>query len=434
MKKKELSAKSQDLLRAQTITQNEPGTVLRDFETFLQFIASHPLEAAGLYDMLPINCLSALNEQMSQPLRIEMKRPMHKSFPHLSVLFLLARAGGFICTDGQSGKRLLRLYEPALQQWQTLNATERYFTLLDIYLWHANGELINDRRGGGRFLKGMSSEALMVWSRHGEGGVKVPAGKQQENLIFTTWFHYYAFFELFGFVIITQGKPEAGKGWRIKAIKPTPCGLALFELVKVKEVNFWNSILRGDQDDDEDEPVPQPNQEVVFNHFQPHLQPYFPEWQRCLAFKDDSGPRAGVFQFKASLGKAWRRIAIDARDTLEDLSLTVLEAFDFDNDHLHRFIYRDRFGLPQEINHPSMDEPPFSDQVPLQDLSLPLGGRMTFIFDFGDHWEFDLTLEKIDPTPFGIPKPKVIESHGKAPEQYPSWDDGEDDYDEDDDE
>ncbi len=45
-----------------------------------------------------------------------------------------------------------------------------------------------------------------------------------------------------------------------------------------------------------------------------------------------------------------------------------------------------------------------------------------WFFDFGDNWEFNVLLERIDPVDLNLKKPKVLEKKGEAPEQYPMWD------------
>lgn len=47
-----------------------------------------------------------------------------------------------------------------------------------------------------------------------------------------------------------------------------------------------------------------------------------------------------------------------------------------------------------------------------------MGQEMIYLYDFGDCWEFYVTLEQIDPPNNRIRKPKLLESRGKAPEQY----------------
>jgi len=39
--------------------------------------------------------------------------------------------------------------------------------------------------------------------------------------------------------------------------------------------------------------------------------------------------------------------------TLEDLTEIILESFDFDDDHLYAFYYKDPFGNTIEINNPN---------------------------------------------------------------------------------
>jgi hypothetical protein len=46
---------------------------------------------------------------------------------------------------------------------------------------------------------------------------------------------------------------------------------------------------------------------------------------------------------------------------------------------------------------------------------------MGLLYDFGDSWKFSVKLERIEPEE-RLKEPRVLESHGEAPEQYPSWD------------
>jgi hypothetical protein len=72
-----------------------------------------------------------------------------------------------------------------------------------------------------------------------------------------------------------------------------------------------------------------------------------------------------------------------------------------------------------------MDEPPFTPEVRIGELPLRPGVTMTYVYDFGDHWEFDVNLERIDPADRRMRTYRILEAHGESPEQYPSWDDDE---------
>ena len=104
------------------------------------------------------------------------------------------------------------------------------------------------------------------------------------------------------------------------------------------------------------------------------------------------------------------------------LAAAILNAFEFDHDHLYKFTFENRFGLSVDVNHPYVEEPPFADEILIGDLPLEPGNTMIFLYDFGDNWEFGVHLEQIDPPDRRRRKPVVLASRGKAPKQYPDWD------------
>lgn len=53
------------------------------------------------------------------------------------------------------------------------------------------------------------------------------------------------------------------------------------------------------------------------------------------------------------------------------------------------YYYKNRFGARASAHHPYMDEPPFTTDVQVGDLPLQPGATMTYLYDFGDHWEFE---------------------------------------------
>ena len=169
------------------------------------------------------------------------------------------------------------------------------------------------------------------------------------------------------------------------------------------------------------------NPSVPFGELQPVLQPYFPQWQHTLVLPEFEF-RSGVYTFKVSLGKIWRRIAISSQLTLETLGSLILQSVNFDCDHLDCFSYQNQFGSTVHISHPYADGSPSTDEVSIGDLPLREGASLTYVFDFGDWWEFTLQLEQIDTDDRRDDYGAIIESKGSAPLQYPDWSDT-DDYD-----
>ncbi|MBW4513059.1 MAG: plasmid pRiA4b ORF-3 family protein [Scytonematopsis contorta HA4267-MV1] len=112
------------------------------------------------------------------------------------------------------------------------------------------------------------------------------------------------------------------------------------------------------------------------------------------------------------------RIAIPSNLSLDEVAVTVVDAFNFDAEHMYRFIYKDRLGRSFEFHHPFVDIPPNTSDFCLGDFCLEAGNHIEFIFDLSQEWEFDLHLEKIESVRQEHKKPQVLNYHGKPPSQY----------------
>jgi hypothetical protein len=75
-----LSDQNQQVLQNQIIDENGPGTVLHDFEKLLAFIGPDGVSVSGKNNLLPFKLLPQLNEQMTHPIKIDLKRPQQKSY------------------------------------------------------------------------------------------------------------------------------------------------------------------------------------------------------------------------------------------------------------------------------------------------------------------------------------------------------------------
>jgi len=219
---------------------------------------------------------------------------------------------------------------------------------------------------------------------------------------------HLALMDMFGLLAIEHGPAAEGEAWRPAEIRRTAWGDAIFGIFQAPEA------LTGLAEEADEGPV-------VFGRPQGLFGPFFPEWQKNLALPTPAS-RKGVFVFDVSLGKTRRLIALSARKTLDDLAAGIVDAFDFDMDHLYSFTYTDRFGAAAKVLHPYCEQPPSTAQVRLSDLPLAEGEAMEFLYDFGDNWQFAVRLTRVDPPQRGFDRPVVLESRGKAPPQYPDPD------------
>ncbi len=414
-KKRFLKPEQEQILRQQVIDENQPGTILHDFEVILDFVGTEGRKVSNKQNFFPLDTLAQLNSGLTQPIKIDLKRPKQKSFPHINGLYLLLRSSGLTYITRKGKTPYLVLDETVLRSWRSLNPIERYFTLLEAWLFKSTPEIIGEY--GGTF-----HEPLSNWSRFFERipkkGSNIAGNKEKERSI--TYFpglYAIALLELFGFLSVEHGEPEKGKGWRILSLKKAIFGetvcTALFKPLQEEDIiDFLQHEIEW-------------KTSMTFGELQPTFQAFFPEWKNNLRIPA-SEFRDGVYVFNASLGSAWRRIAIPGALTFSDLSGAILKAYDFDYDHLYSFSYTDRFGRTMEINHPYMeDEPPLADEVAIGDIGISPGTQMGYLYDFGDNWQFSATLERIDPVDAAMKSPKLLESKGKAPEQYyysDNWD------------
>jgi hypothetical protein len=405
---KSFSSEHERTLRAITIKDDSPGTILRDFEAMVSFIRSQGMPVTGRHQ-LPLQLLPQINARLAHPIQLGLKRPRQKSYPHINGLYLLVRASGLTRVEGTPQKPLLIVDEAVYQSWESLNATEQYCALLESWLLRGSPEIIGEDRRPMFFIPETFRHWCELFLRIPETGMAV-AGDKDAELTLGYWpgWHNIALLQLFGCITVQEGEPQPGKGWRVESLSRTRFGDAL--LVLLTDFFGGEEIMQIEVD-----------RKVAPGMLQPTLGRYFPQWKNNLVIPEQSF-RDGIFVFKVSLGNIWRRIAIPANQTLDSLASAILNAVKFDHDHLYMFSYQNRFGTLERVYHPEMEEGPWATEVLIGDLPLGIGQMMTYLFDFGDNWEFDVTLERIDPPDRKKKKPLILEEHGRPPEQYPSWD------------
>lgn len=405
-KELKLTSRHERLLRKLTIDEDGPGTILRDFDAFLAFIGERDMSVTPMHQ-LRRRMLPEINERLARPIQMGLKRPLQKSYPHINGLYLLVRASGLTCVEGTASKPVLVVDDTVYRAWQGLNHAERYCTLLEAWLLRGHPEIIGERGYGWSRTPNTFGELPGFFLRIPDAGLPVAGHKEVEDSIrYFPGLHNLALLELFGLIVIHAGPPEPGKGWIIERINRTPLGDALVAVLHAGFFGDVDNVLALESEN-----------KVPFGVLQPTLQPYFPEWQNNL-YMPEWAFREGTHVFKVTLWEGlWRRIAIPAGETLDELASTILDSVEFYHDHLYTFEYQNRFGVTERINHSYMDEGPFTSDVLVGDTPLRIGQAMTFIYDFGDWWRFEVALERVDP---GMPlkKPVVLEAEGTPPDQY----------------
>lgn len=411
-----LTADQEQCLRDQVITDDQPGPVLHDFRLVLDFLGTEGVEAAGKYNLLPMKIIGELDGRLSRPLRLEskLKRPQIRSHPYLQALNLLLRASALSRVEGAGDKARLVLIPEMMLQWDRLNPTEQYFNLLEAAFRYGSPEMIGEWKSP---FGEMLTDCLLAWRNLSMQPRRGATKKPQEFFLYGIGRDLYklALMDLFGLVRV-QHPQHPVVPWAPANVENAAFGDAVFNLLsplalpEMVEVPDEDREGEDDVEEDEDEPP--------FGAWQPLFQPYFPEWQNNLDLPEIE-PREGTFIFRVSLGKdIWRRIAMPSGKTLESLASWILRSVNFDREHLYEFVLRNPMGATVRILHRAMEEGPWVDHIKVGELSLEPGQAMEFRYDFGDNWRFHVKLERIEPPDANIEAPKILERHGKSPEQY----------------
>jgi hypothetical protein len=130
------------------------------------------------------------------------------------------------------------------------------------------------------------------------------------------------------------------------------------------------------------------------------------------------------------VSSSWKRvIEISEETVLFDLHLYIQKIIGFNNDHPFEFFIgkswrkRERvFGDKGEFGFEDEDEDEEGLDTKLNEIYPLEGSKLYYYFDFGDSWMFKIKKgKKKKYIEKGVEYPRVIESEGENPEQYPSW-------------
>jgi yecA family protein len=129
---------------------------------------------------------------------------------------------------------------------------------------------------------------------------------------------------------------------------------------------------------------------------------------------------APVYQLKVALKGAkppiWRRIQVPGNITLEKLHSVIQICMGWNDLHLHQFLIDQTcYSLPGEDDLWQTSRPKNEAKFTLQDLEEKIQPRFQYIYDFGDDWIHQITVEKILPPEEGKSTPLVITGRRACP-------------------
>jgi|GEM_PF-1698276 len=404
--------------------------LIDDFDTFLRYAANkNPLPLTGTGDLKAAD-LWALNDRVNYKASLHVTpRSRQADYPLLGFLFQIATSSRLLLVT--FGKTNALVPDASrVEQYHGLTLEEKYVFLLETAWCYVDwGTLDNDGRSG--------EGATWFWSA-GNQLLKNPVGTpvtlfergwaQEDNpaMIHLSGMAnaYIRAGHWFGWYDVREVKQEKRDRFALQLDQVTlnhwgkQC---LTLLMHQRPFAIWNQ--HADRyfflSDDE-----QPNQPINLNTFANTFQKEFNEPDLVSLYPINPNPQTGEIWLRVELPqhKVSRTIALPVSGTLDDLHHQIQGAFGFDNDHLYGFYLnlRDPYQGKQYFDprtSPGWADGYPSDATTIASLNLYEGQRLLYVFDFGDNWQFLVTVFRHLPNEKNA-KARVVEKVGKAPKQY----------------
>jgi len=374
-------------------------TIVENINRVLAHIQENKILATKGKQYFAIKHIKDLNSILVDPIDVFSTRPAQKTYPNINGIYLILRTMGMLTFQVSKKETVMGINEKLLKSWKKLNHTEQYFTLLENWLIHSQPyDTIEGNRNNLPLLE------IISFFTYGKNS---STERMIERLNFFPEYYNLALAKMFGFIEITTITPNKKVRWNVTDIKLKPLVKQILELIKPKDDELMEFIFN---------PPSRGYSKEIF-------APYCQDFKNILEYPKDK-EKNGVFRLKISLGKVYRTIDITSEISFASLASTILELFDFDNDHLYEFKFLDNFGQQVSIIHSDIELDgglAWANEFYLKKLPLEEQNSFKFIFDFGDWWEFDILIEKIDEGK-SMDDFKLIKSVGEAPKQYPDYD------------
>ncbi len=414
------STSSQTIFR---FSETEPTPLLKDFETFCRYLEQNTFAMGKATGRLPYKPLFQLNAMMTRPQLETTTHSAQEYYPLLHLFYHLALAGKLFRVVAHKKSQTRMAATERLAAYRELTDAEKYFFLLETLWLDCSFQNLN----GNRVLIPVAESVQLFL----ETICRLKPGEQflcsrergfQLNVSFLSA-PVFLGFSFFGWYELVRDEAEyqyrkVKQNFPIAAVIPSHVGTTLGKkLLRERPLPDWNlPHLRTEGF----LPSMPEIQAIAASNLVELFRPYCAENELHRSLPRELGKKtSGNFIFKASARpKVWRVLALSSKNTLHDLHELIQEAFEFDDDHLYAFYMDNKRYSNERFESPLGSEGPFADEIEIGELELKKGQLFLYLFDFGDQWEFTVQLLEIKTEEKLLKQPKVLETHGEAPEQY----------------
>ncbi|MZQ99665.1 MAG: hypothetical protein GT601_18520, partial [Acidaminobacter sp.] len=446
-----------------------------DFQAFIHYLDTERPKLTKRTGRLSKKDLFAINVLLKHKKDLIEPSATQDAYPSIRLMFELAQLSKLYTIQPMGKSSLILGRSINMDAYEKLNVFEKYVYLFETFWTKYDFEA--ELPYAGHFVPDLINQTVVLFASMKAGEPlerKKMFSEDYYKLLFSdlsALTHYFGFFGLCDYVEIeaTAGQRKTDRRADVfLSITPTNWGVALCDALKSYSIRKWRQetfvsyespfsdwLMRQyglahhyDKKETFVETLKKKHKESTLSD-QKVLPPMvtflarlFPPGAliNTVIPVDPMSTSTGLFELQVALSPdVWRTIRISGEETMETLHGAIQFAFEFDSDHLYAFYLKlpGKKGRASEfiIDAPYCQDEHPADEFTLAELNLFVGQRITYNFDFGDEWRFDIKVLKADVNAEGPENPEIIEEKGKAPSQYGDfWDEDEDeDYEDGDD-
>lgn len=417
--------------------ENDIRDTVLDFITFCDFVETKKPFATQKGDLSTKACF-----EVNQLLRYPAKNAKHTDriyqYASVSLWFLIAKEAGLIaCGDKKNGKAIYNTTEIYLD-FKKMNLFSQYLLIYNIWFCFVDIEVQYNERGSSYLLSRLIDRVFAQLSKHSSTQwiqtEKYDYQMFDSSPVQVMMEHYYKtahnLLDL-GLLVFEEGD-RLSKYYHcpvIEKIKPTHFGSCVMNACEYRKYSWFNVFVETEVMEEEIEAYEKTMGAMETESFLTPFIKCFPQDSIDIAAIHsiiyeyegvDNDNR--IFECKVALDKkCYRVIRCLPKHTFESFHLAIQEAFDFANDHLYSFYLDGKPYSNYSVNSRYSERPPCADEVCLKDVRLRNFQNILYLFDYGDQWEFDITIHIKTDGEANFESPEITKEVGKAPRQYADY-------------
>lgn len=383
--------------------QNVAERLGREYRCFLDYIELNEVQVSKRTGNIGKKNCFALNRMFDiVQERYQSYGRTQDYYTVIDFFYFFSIRGSILQVMNKKGKGIIIQKGQRYSLFSQMSAMERYILMMAVWLGEYQ-EVLADSHSS--YMRDRIFEVIK--EAKGEEALPDPFGGR----VASPWGGYYspavrlfALFQLIRIEWLEDNEEDKENKFRIKKLYQTEEGHVWKRLLENQEGEFWynldfSTVLPAIRNIVKDDSV---NMEEKLMSF----------WE----YQVEAGLH--TIEFKIMVGSCIRKITMGDQFTLDELHYLIQKSVGFDMDHLYYFQIGSRTSKIRYYAPECEDEMWQADTVSLAELLLYEGMQFEYLFDFGDEWRFQITVESI--LNEHAQECTIERIKGEAPEQY-SW-------------